>query len=156
MTAERVLDQPGGNIALDLFVLHQHLGALLDAAFEGSGVTAAEYAVYSQLAQRPRTPRVLCGILGLRPATLSGYLVTLDRREHIERIPHETDGRSHRVALTPKGREQTEACRLRMRRAVRTLNRNLVGDVDEARRTLADIDQAIAVATSSISTLNRR
>jgi hypothetical protein len=43
-------------VALDLFVVDQHLGALLDATLAGTGLTASLYAVYSQLAQGQRTP----------------------------------------------------------------------------------------------------
>jgi hypothetical protein len=43
-----VLDQPGGNLALDLFVLAQHLNSMLDAAFAGTGATPSQYAVYSR------------------------------------------------------------------------------------------------------------
>jgi DNA-binding MarR family transcriptional regulator len=85
-----VLDQPGGNLALDLFVLSQHLGGMLDAAFTGTGVTPAQYAVYSQLGEQAATPRRLGATLGLAPATVSNYLNTIERRGHLVRTPHAT------------------------------------------------------------------
>lgn len=89
-----VLDQQGGNLALDLFVLSQHVGRLLDTALAGTGVTASRYAVYAQLAPGPRTPRELSETLGLRPTTLSGYLNALQRAGHITTTRHDRDDRS--------------------------------------------------------------
>ena len=144
----RVVDQPGGNVALDLFVVSQHLGALLDRAFDGTGITPSQYAVYSQLGQRTMTPRQLTEILGVRPTTLSGYLATMERRGHVWRQRHESDGRSTWLGLTAPGREQMEACRARMRAAVRVLNAQLGGAaaVDAMRDQLALLDHALVAA----------
>lgn len=144
----RVVDQPGGNVALDLFVVSQHLGTLLDRAFDGTGITPSQYAVYSQLGQRTMTPRQLTEILGVRPATLSGYLATMQRRGHVWRQRHESDGRSTWLGLTAPGREQMEACRARMRVAVRVLNAQLGGAaaVEAMRTQLAVLDQALIAA----------
>ena len=76
-TRRFVLDQRGGNVALDLFVVDQHLGSLVDATLAEAGITGNLYAVYSQLAQGPRTPGQLSETLGVRPTTLSGYLATM-------------------------------------------------------------------------------
>jgi DNA-binding MarR family transcriptional regulator len=143
-----VLDQRGGNIALDLFVLSQHLGRYLDSAFDGSGLTPSLYAVYTQLVQAPKTPRQLGDVLGVRPPTLSGYLATMDKRGHLDRTPNQQDGRSTWLELTPSGREQWSASRMRMRFAVRALNSQLGGPdgVAAARAGLADIDDALLAA----------
>lgn len=141
----RVLDQRGGNVVLDLFVLHQHLGGLLTAALEPTGVTPAQYAVYSQLGQRDQTPSELGRTLGLPLPTLSGYLATMERRGDIARTRSDRDGRSHVVALTDDGRARLEECRPRMRQVVAALNAELGGrDAAEGvREVLAGLDDAI-------------
>ena len=147
-----VLDQRGGNIALDLFVLSQHLGRYLDQAFDGSGLTPPHYAVYAQLAQAPKTPGQLGDLLGVRPPTLSGYLSTMDKRGHLDRKPHQQDGRSTWLALTVSGREQWSLSRGRMRFAVRALNAQLGGPdgVATARAGLAEIDDALLAAAERL------
>lgn len=151
-TRRGVLEQPGGNVALDLFVLEQHVGTLLRAAFDGTGIRPAEYAVYTQLAQRARTPGQLIKTLGLRPATLSGHLSAMEARGHVLRSPHATDRRSSVLRLTPAGRAAAVECRPRMRRAVRLVNNLLggAGEVAAMRTALADLDHAVTSATMQI------
>ena len=146
--ARYVVEQPGGNVALDLFVLDQHLGAVLDAALVPTGVTASAYAVYSQLAQGPATPGQLSETLGLPPTTLSGQLATMQRSGHLTRVRNERDGRSWRLELTESGRVRAEECRQVMGRLVRSINAGL-GSADEVRRVrelLARVDQAVLLA----------
>ena len=152
-----VLDVPGGNLALDLFVLEQHLGSMLDVAFRGTGVTPSQYAVYSQLHRRQATPGQLSQVLGLRPATLSGYLATMERRGHLTRHRHEVDGRSVVLVLTAEGRTTTQACRRRMRQAVSVLDAE-VGSADEAvalRAALGRLDRAVVAAGSTLAARQR-
>jgi DNA-binding MarR family transcriptional regulator len=147
-TARYVVEQPGGNVALDLFVLDQHLGAVLDAALAPTGVTASAYAVYSQLAPGPTTPGQLSETLGLRPTTLSGHLATMQRSGHVTRVRNQRDGRSWLLELTESGRAKTEECRQVMGRLVRSINAGL-GSADEVRRVrelLARVDHAVLAA----------
>lgn len=147
-----VLDQRGGNVALDLFVLNQHLGALLDVAFAGTGVTPSQYAVYSQLGDRISTPGRIGQTLGLRPGTLSGYLAAMESRGHLTRTRSERDGRSHQIALSADGLTTWRDCRDRMRTAVRALNARLgsTAERDELRHKLGALDDAIVGTTDSL------
>jgi DNA-binding MarR family transcriptional regulator len=143
-----VVDQPGANVALDLFVLDQHLGTMLDAALGPTGITASLYAVYSQLAQGATTPGQLTELLGLRPTTLSGYLATMQRSGHITRVRNERDGRSWLVELTESGHAKVGECMPVMRRVVRAIDAAL-GSPDEVRRireVLARVDRAVIAA----------
>jgi DNA-binding MarR family transcriptional regulator len=152
-----VIDQRGGNLALDLFVVDQHLGAMLDVALAGTGVTPAQYAVYSQLGRGARTPGQLADVLGVRPATLSGYLATMQERDHLTRTRSALDGRSALVALTPEGTAQRNSCRLRVRRAVTALNA-AIGSADAVavlRSALGDLDHAIVSTTAALSAKRR-
>jgi DNA-binding MarR family transcriptional regulator len=147
-----VVDQPGANLALDLFVLQQHLGALLDRALDGLEVTPAQYAVYAQLRQAPRTPGELRQVLGVRGTTLSGYLATMERREHVTRQRSDRDGRSHRLRLTAAGVRVADAGKRRMARVVQLLDAR-VGTPEEVtglRLTLGSLDDAVLAATDEI------
>lgn len=143
-----VVDQAGGNVALDLFVLDQHLGTVLDGALAAVGVTASLYAVYSQLARGPLTPKALCDILGIRPTTLSGYVGTMQRAGHLTRRRNDQDGRSWLLELTGSGREKVEECRPVMRAVVGTIEDELgsAADVERVRELLGRLDRAVLAA----------
>jgi DNA-binding MarR family transcriptional regulator len=146
--ARFVVDQPSGNVALDLFVLDQHLGTVLDAALAPTGVTASQYAVYGQLARGAMTPGQLTDVLGIRPTTLSGYLAAMERSAHASRVRNELDGRSWLVELTDSGRAKAEECRQVMGRVVRSINAAIgtAEDVRRARQVLAQLDKAVVAA----------
>ena len=150
--ARYVLDQAGGNVALDLFVLDQHLGSFLARAFEGSGVTPSQYAVYAQLLVGSRTPGELCETLGLRPPTLSGYLTAMDARGHLTRSRSEHDRRSTTLSLTSSGREQARQAQARMRRAVTVLHDQIGGPstLESVRATLGRLDAAVTSAEAEL------
>ena len=80
-----------GNVLLDLFVLQQRIGELMEVALAGTGVRPAEYAVYSQLGIAAMTPRELGARLGVTPSTLTGHLTALERRGHARRTPNPDD-----------------------------------------------------------------
>ena len=143
-----VVDQIGGNVALDLFVLDQHLGMVLDTALAAVGLTASLYAVYSQLARGPLTPKALCDLLGIRPTTLSGYVATMQQAGHLTRVRNERDGRSWLLELTGSGRDRVEVCRPAMRRVVRTIEAELGSPdaVGETRELLGRLDRAVLAA----------
>jgi DNA-binding MarR family transcriptional regulator len=109
--------------------------------------------VYSQLAPAPKTPRQLGDLLGVRPPTLSGYLATMDKRGHLSRTPHQRDGRSTWLELTPAGRDQWQNGRVRMGFAVRALNAQLggAGGVPAVRSRLAELDDALLAAVQRLS-----
>jgi DNA-binding MarR family transcriptional regulator len=146
--ARFVVDQPGSNVALDLFVLDQHLGQVLDAALAPTGVTASAYAVYSQLAQGATTPGRLTETLGIRPTTLSGYLSAMRRSGHLNRVRNARDGRSWLLELTASGQDKTDECRQVVRRVVQSINAGLgsAEDVRQVREVLARVDEAIVAA----------
>jgi DNA-binding MarR family transcriptional regulator len=147
-----VVDQTGGNVTLDLFVLTQRLGLLLDAAIADTGLTASTYAVYTQLERGPLTPGQLSETLGLRPTTLSGYLAAMERAGHLTRTRHQADGRSRLLALTQTGKQKVDECRPKMRQAIQQINKRLgsADEVRQARLTLGRIDRAIAGARSTL------
>jgi DNA-binding MarR family transcriptional regulator len=140
-----------GNLVLDLFVLNQRIGGLLDAALHGTGVRPAEYAVYSQLGIDAMTPRELSARLGVTASTLTGHLAAIERRGHLAREVDARDRRSHRLVLTAAGRRTLEESRKRFSGALAALHAEFDGDVGEARDLLARIDRAAERATSAIT-----
>lgn len=148
--ARRQVGAEDGNLVLDLFVLEQRIGALLEVALGPTGVRPAEYAVYSQLRHGPMSPSLLCARLGVTRSTMTGHLAALHRRGDTTREPDPADGRSYRVALTESGRARLEECRPRFRAALRRLEANLQVEAHEARRLLALIDRAADLAIQDL------
>ena len=136
-----------GNLVLDLFVLHQRIGELMEATLAGTGVRPSEYAVLSQLGGSPPTPRELTDRLGITASTLTGHLAALRRRGHTRTTSNPADGRSHRVELTEAGAETLQECRERFRRMLADLDRTLGVDAGRARELLVRIDHAATEVT---------
>lgn len=135
----------GGNVALDLFVISQHLGGLLDGALRESGLSPAQYAVYSQIATGTSSPKTLLEVLGLKPATLSGYLNAMEARGDLLRTQDPTDGRAHVVSLTAKGLERNSVAAEAFRDVLSALDEQIGGRqvMPRVRAELFRIDQAI-------------
>jgi len=147
---QRQVGAADGNIVLDLFILHQRIGELMEVALDGTDVRPAEYAVYTQLGRGPLTPRELCVRLGVTPSTLTGHLAALQRRNHIDRVPDPADGRSYRVVLTTAGEEEVARCRKGFRRMLARLRRHLSVDEASSRELLRAIDESALAAIESL------
>jgi DNA-binding MarR family transcriptional regulator len=146
----RQVGVPDGNLVLDLFVLHQRIGELMEATLAGTGVRPAEYAVYSQLGVAPLTPGEIRDRLGVTASTLTGHLAALRRRGHTHTTSNPVDGRSHRVELTPEGEATRRECQVRFRRMVAELERSLGVDAPAARTLLTRIDHTAAEVTARL------
>ena len=132
-------------MALDLFVLSQHLGELLDKALKESGLSPAQYAVYSQVASGSSSPKALLRALGLRPATLSGYLNAMQARGDLTRAQDPSDRRAHVVSLTTSGARRHEVARKAFREVLAAVNEQLGGRqaTPQIREELFRVDHAI-------------
>lgn len=151
VSTSRQIGVGDGNVVLDLFVLHQRIGDLMEAALAGTGVRPAEYAVYSQLGIAPMTPRDLGARLGVTPSTLTGHLAAVQRRGHSRRTANPADGRSALVELTTAGRSTLETCRQGFRRMLSTLEGALPVPPEDVRATLAQIDAAAAATLDALA-----
>lgn len=150
--SDPVVDHSGANLALDIFVLDQRLGALLDVVLRGTGVSSAQFAVYSQISRGIKSPKELLAVLGLRPATLSGYLSSMERRGDLNRSREASDRREHRLALTRQGRATYARCLERFRIAVQAMTSELGGidEINALRSALGKIDAAIQRAQNTL------
>ena len=142
----RQIGSPDGNLLLDLHILDQRIGHLVETALTGTGITPAEFAVYSQLGIAAMTPRQLSQRLGVKRSTLTGHLAALDRRGHASRTANPSDARSYRIELTDAGRARLETCRAAFRRALARFHDALGQDPGRIRAVLADLDTAAATA----------
>ncbi len=143
---------PGGNVALDLFVLGQHLGSLLEAALADTGLSPSQYAVYSSIASGTHSPKALLQALGLRPATLSGYLGAMESAGDLERSRDPEDRRAHRLALTTQGAARVAAARAAFRGVLQSVDAELGGPeaVVRARTELGRVDRALTRALDGL------
>lgn len=151
LSTERQVGAADGNVVLDLFVLQQRIGELMEAALDGTGVRPAEYAVYSQLGIAAMTPRALGARLGVTPSTLTGHLAALERRGHARRTANPADGRSALVELTAEGRATLATCRRGFRRMLAALKEQLPAPADEVRAVLLQVDAAAARAVAALT-----
>jgi DNA-binding MarR family transcriptional regulator len=139
-----------GNVVLDLFVLQQRIGELMELALAGTAVRPAEYAVYSQLGIAAMTPRDLAARLGVTPSTLTGHLAALERRGHTRRTANPTDARSAVVELTRDGRAALATCRRGFRRMLTMLESALPVPPEQMRALLLEIDGAAAAVVTAL------
>jgi len=92
------------SILFDLFVLNQHVRAVVSKAMADSVLRPDEYAVYSLVfTEGSVTPGAMARMLGTPPTTVSDYVRAMIERGHAVRAPNPRDSRSYLVALTQSG-----------------------------------------------------
>ncbi len=132
------------SLPFDVFAVASRLGAYLDEALADTGIRPAEYAVYSLMLEAgPRTPSELASALGVPPTTISTYITAMLGRGDARRIPHPSDGRSHRVVLTDQGRGVIRRVNPAFARAEAAILANLDRSEAEVRAALADLADAL-------------
>lgn len=150
MEVTRQVGAADGNVVLDLFVLQQRIGELMELALAGTGVRPAEYAVYSQLGIEAMTPGELGARLGVTPSTLTGHLTALERRGHTVREPDPADRRSYRVGLTTSGRATLATCRHGFRDMLGRLEGALPEPPERVRAVLLGVEGAAAATAADL------
>ena len=95
------------------YLLHQAwrtLRAATDGALHPHGLTAAQYAVLSVLAQEPGASGAdLARACNTTPQAMNGVVSTLGRAGLVERRPHPSHGRILQVTLTDEGERRLAA-----------------------------------------------
>lgn len=93
------------NVLFALWSVGRATTELLDVLLAPAGLDADEFAMYSLLLARDRvTPTELARWACAPATTVSSYVKRFERRGHVERVPHPTDGRSYSIRLTITGR----------------------------------------------------
>lgn len=93
------------SLLFDFFAAGGQVKELLRRAMADSPLTADEYGVYSGVFEfEPITPSDLAQTVGMRPTTLTHYLIDMRDRGHLDEAVNPDDGRSKLLRLTESGR----------------------------------------------------
>lgn len=93
-------------LASALRVSTMRLARRLRAERSDDGLSLTQMATLGTLDRHgPLTPRELAEHEKVRPPSMTRILASLEERGLIDRTPHESDGRQHRVSLTAGARE---------------------------------------------------
>lgn len=147
---------PATSLLFEVFATSQAVARLLSVAMGDGPLTPAEYAVYSAIFElEAATPTSVATRLGMPLTTLADQLRAMERRGHVARIPHPTDGRSHRVVLSAAGREAHRAANAGFEAAHRAFMAALPAGEERVRAGLSDVRTA-ADAAAGVSPLPSR
>jgi DNA-binding MarR family transcriptional regulator len=134
-----------------LFVLNQHVRALLNRAMADSPLRPDEYAVYSLLWESgPLSPTDMARGLGMPLTTMSDYARTMLERGHAERSDHPTDSRSHLLRITAAGTRVHRIANRRFEEAMSRVARILEVPEEDARAVLLDLARASKLALQEL------
>jgi MarR family transcriptional regulator for hemolysin len=78
------------------------------------GITPDQFSILRWISEgdpRGLTQRAITDLMASDPNTITSTLVRMERAGLVERHPHESDRRAHRVCLQPKGRRTFEKAR---------------------------------------------
>jgi len=101
-------------LASSLRVSVMRLSRRLRSERPDSGLSLTQLSALGSLDRHgPLTPRELADHEKVQPPSMTRVLAGLEERGLIDRTPHETDGRQHRVSLTPQARDMLREDRRR-------------------------------------------
>jgi DNA-binding MarR family transcriptional regulator len=91
-------------ILFEVFWTNQKRQRLIAAALAGIDLPPEDYPFYVLIgAEGPCTPTALAARLDMPLSTVLFRARRIERRGHLERVPHPDDGRSFLLRLTPEG-----------------------------------------------------
>lgn len=133
-----------GWIGYSLKITQHRLRQRLEAELAGTGVSAAQNAVLLAIGDNPQISNAsLARASFVKPQSMQGMLVTLERDGFIVRTPHPEHGRIIMTELTGKGKAAAQAGMIAAETVERQMLAGLTGD--EA-RLLGDLLQRCADA----------
>jgi DNA-binding MarR family transcriptional regulator len=101
-------------LASSLRVSVMRLSRRLRSERPDSGLSLTQLSALGSLGRHGSlTPRELADHEKVQPPSMTRVLAGLEERGLIDRTPHETDGRQHRVSLTPQARDMLREDRRR-------------------------------------------
>jgi DNA-binding MarR family transcriptional regulator len=140
------------NVLFALWSVGRSATELLDAMLAPAGLDADEFAMYSLLLARdPVTPTELAGWASAPATTVSSYVKRFEKRGHVERVPHPTDGRSYSIRLTDAGRVTHHAAAERFLPAVQAVDAVLGSTGAPVLQALQQLRAAVRVAAEQQS-----
>jgi DNA-binding MarR family transcriptional regulator len=139
----------------DFFAAGGQVRELLRHAMAESPLSADEYGVYSGVFEfEPVTPSDLALTVGMRPTTLTHYLIEMRERGHLEEEINPLDGRSKLLRLTESGRATHRAANARFEVAYRAFFAR-IGDADAVKRALLNVESAARDARHDLASAER-
>jgi DNA-binding MarR family transcriptional regulator len=142
------------SLLFDVFALNQAVGRMLSDAMRDGPLSPSEYAIYSAIFElEAASPTELASRLGMRLTTCIDQLRMVESRGHARRIPHPTDGRSYRVALTGDGLATHRAAAVLFEAAAERFTAEL-GGVEEQTSAALQAMRAAADAARALPATN--
>jgi DNA-binding MarR family transcriptional regulator len=136
-------DQRERSLLLDLYAAFQKSGQIVEAAVEGTGISAEDFAFVSMVGLRePVTPTALAREFGHSLSTVlfrTGRNVDL---RFVERIDNPEDGRSFLLRLTPSGRDAWRRAATNLWRVVESIEARLSRPTEEVQEVLRELQAA--------------
>jgi DNA-binding MarR family transcriptional regulator len=140
------------NVLFALWSVGRAATDLLDALLAPAGLDADEFAMYSLLLARDRvTPTELARWACAPATTVSSYVKRFEKRGHVERVPHPTDGRSYSIRLTDAGRATHRAAAERFLPAVQAVDAALGSAERSVLNALQQLRSAVGVSAAQRS-----
>ena len=147
------MPRTGRDISLlfDLFAVYQRVSALVGLTLEGSELRGDEYAVYSVLFDLgPLTATEMATSLGMPLTTILDYLRAMERRKHIHRVAHPSDGRARQIRLSPEGLGAHRRASAAWARMARLIDLSLGTRLPRVRASLHDLDDAVIAVDAKL------
>jgi DNA-binding MarR family transcriptional regulator len=136
-------NQPERTLLLDLYAAFHKSGQIVEAAVDGSGISAEDFAFVSIVGLRePVTPTAISREFGHSLSTVlfrAGRNVDLG---FVERIANPGDGRSFLLRLTPAGRDAWRLAATNLWRVVERLQARLSRPAEEVQQVLRELQDA--------------
>jgi DNA-binding MarR family transcriptional regulator len=132
------------SILLQLFVLSQVTGQVVERIVDGTAITPNEFAVHSSVAALgPMTPTELSRHLGTPPTTLSAIIARLVEKGELRRRRNPDDGRSYVLEATARGRRTHERNAAALSTSLRRLHADLEGEAENVLAALHRLEAAL-------------
>ena len=142
----------GAELKRAITMAHKLLDDLLSADMGALGLSIGEADVLTVIlvADAPPTPTDIADWLSLTTAGVAGRLNTMERKDLIERRPHETDGRRLTVHLTTRGKQLASDV---LDAKDRALTEKVVEEMgrDRTRELVAELNSLIEIAAEALA-----
>jgi DNA-binding MarR family transcriptional regulator len=138
-----VPDEPHRSLLLDVYAAYHKSGQVVEAAIQGTGIAAEDFAFVSiVVAREPVTPTEISREFGLSLSTVLFRVGRNVERGFVERISNPQDGRSFLLRLTPAGRDVWRRAASNLHRAVTALEARLERSAAEIQQALRELQAA--------------
>jgi DNA-binding MarR family transcriptional regulator len=137
------------SLLFDLFVTAQRVRRVLSDGMAKSGMRPDEYAVYSLLFEHgPLTATEMSELLGTPLTTVLDYLKAMSSADHLDRMPHPSDGRALQLRLSRSGVGAQKRANAHWEVVRKRLEGSLPMPIDQIRLALQALDDAALIAAA--------